>query len=55
MNFQEYVSPFTGQVDPQMICYTDEDGMRWSVPQGHRFWDLYEQWLSEGNKPLPAA
>lgn len=55
MTFQLYRSPFTGEVDPNVIIYTDEDGMVWNVPEGHRFWFLYQDWLAEGNTPLPAA
>lgn len=42
-----------GQLDPTYIEYTDENGALWYVPEGHRFWDLYQQWLSQGNTPLP--
>lgn len=53
--FQLMKDPLTGEVSTTMILYTDPTGAVWSVPEGHRFWDLYQTWLSEGNTPLPAA
>jgi hypothetical protein len=54
MNFQIFVDPITGCVRDDMIWYVDESGQKWCVPQGHRFWDLYQQSLKDGNEPLPA-
>lgn len=50
MNFQAYVDPMKNEVDPKKIVYTDDAGAVWIVPEGHRFWDLYQSWLAEGNK-----
>ncbi|MBP0714803.1 hypothetical protein ABXK61_15965 [Burkholderia sola] len=53
--FKQYLNPFTGQVDPDVILYTDPDGVVWTVPRGHRIWtEIYEPWLAAGNTPLPA-
>ena len=44
-----------GIVCTDVIEYTDEQGIVWSVPQTHRFWtDIYEPWLAAGNTPSPA-
>ncbi|BDD93549.1 hypothetical protein PanNE5_29890 [Pandoraea sp. NE5] len=53
--FQQMKDPITMEVQANVIRYTDDDGGVWTVPRGHRFWDIYEQWLSAGNSPLPAA
>lgn len=55
MNFQQVIDERTGQVSTFCVLYTDENGSVWTVPQGHRFWDLYQEWLATGNTPLPAA
>lgn len=36
-------------IDPNVILR--DDGMY--IPNGHRFWDDYEEWLSKGNSPIP--
>lgn len=52
IQFQQIKDPLTKEVVANTILYTDADGVVWTVPQGHRFWDLYEQWLAQGNTPL---
>ena len=54
MNFQQF-KDVIGQIDPDMIWYTDDNGQRWSVPQGHRFWLIYQEWIAQGDTPLPAS
>ena len=36
--------------------YLDIGDERWSVPlrPGNRFYDAFQEWLAEGNEPLPA-
>lgn len=53
--FRQLKEPISDNVLTDAIQYTDADGTVWFVPQGHRFWASYEQWLSDGNTPLPAA
>lgn len=55
MQFQLEKDPFTGEVLTNAILYTDDDGVLWNVPEGQRFWQIYQDWLAEGNAPLPAA
>lgn len=40
MVFRQLKDAF-GQIDPTAIQYTDDSGVVWFVPAGHRFWDLY--------------
>jgi hypothetical protein len=54
MKFQQLLAP-DGSVEPGYILFTDSFGRVWVVPQGHRFWDLYQNWLADGNEPLPPA
>jgi len=37
--------------DPSLIRRV-EDGV--SIPRGHRWWAEYEEWIADGNTPLPA-
>lgn len=53
MTFSEMIDPFTGNISSTLILFTDDDGTVWTVPQGHRFWALYEDWLAQGNTPMP--
>jgi hypothetical protein len=36
--------------------YLDIEGERWCAPlrPGNRFYDAFQEWLAEGNTPLPA-
>jgi hypothetical protein len=43
-----------GSVASDLILFTDDNGELWTVPAGHRFWTLYEDWMAAGNVPLPA-
>lgn len=54
MHFQQVKNIVTDEIDENVVSYTDDMGIMWSVPAGHRYWDLYEQWLADGNVPLPA-
>lgn len=54
MQFQLLIDQRTGEVSESTILYTDENGAIWTVPEGHRFWNLYQDWLAEGNSPKPA-
>jgi len=55
MQFQLMKDFFTGEVMDDQILYTDDDGVLWTVPEGNRMWQIYVDWLAEGNTPLPAA
>jgi hypothetical protein len=44
-----------GAISNTEILYTDENGVEWTVPEGHRFWLLYQDWLAKGNAPESAA
>jgi len=55
MQFQLMNDPFTGEPSDRFIIFTDDDGNVWTVPKDSNWmWDLYQQWLAEGNEPLPA-
>lgn len=51
--FQEALGP-DGVVDPTLVLYFDGTTL-WLVVENGRFWDLYQQWISDGNKVLPIA
>jgi hypothetical protein len=53
--FQQLRDWVTGEINPDAVQYTEEDGTVWNfVPRGHRFFDLYERWLAAGNQPRAA-
>lgn len=54
MQFKRMKS-FDGSVSDEYVEYTDDVGQLWIVPKGHRFWDIYQLWLDEGNEPLDAT
>jgi hypothetical protein len=54
MQFQQFKNS-SGLIEYQAVLYTDENGATWTVPFGHRFWDLYQDWLAQGNTPLQAV
>lgn len=51
MHFKQVKNPITGEVQGDLIEYHDDSGEIWVVSEGHRFWDLYQEWLAEGNTP----
>lgn len=52
--FKKMNDPVTGLATDAYIIYTDPDGVVWTVPEGHRFWALYEEFLAGGGVPTPA-
>lgn len=50
MDFRSVHDALTGAVLPDLIEYRDDAGQSWVVSSGHRFWLLYQEWLSEGNE-----
>jgi hypothetical protein len=42
-----------GSISQDFILYEDESGTQWTVPEGHRYWDMYQDWLAQGNTPNP--
>jgi hypothetical protein len=54
MIFQQ-VKAIDGSIDANYIRYQDDAGSIWIVPQGHRFWVIYQDWLAAGHTPQPAA
>lgn len=57
ISFRYLKDPMTGQQSTTSILYTDEQGTVWTVPlgTGHRFEQVYDDWVAAGNTPLPAA
>lgn len=53
IQFRQLEDPVTQEVRSEAIQYSDAEGIVWTVPQGHRFWGLYQDWLRQGNTPLP--
>jgi hypothetical protein len=51
INFRQ-VKGETGATDDSLIEYFD-GALWWLVVKDGNFWDLYQQWLSAGNTPLP--
>lgn len=44
--FSTYVDPVTGEENPNIVVFTDENGYVWHVPKDHRIWkEVYEPWL----------
>lgn len=54
MTYQECRNIFTGEIDPDAIYLIDDAGTFTWIPKDSRLWVDYQQWLSEGNKPLAA-
>jgi hypothetical protein len=46
-----------GAVSTTTTLYTDEQGVMWFVPlgTGHRFEEIYNEWLAAGNTPESPA
>lgn len=57
ISFQHLNDPMTGQVSTTSILYTDEQGTVWTVPlgAGHRFEDIYNEWVAAGNTAAPPS
>lgn len=57
ISFRYIKDPLTGIDSTTSILYTDESGTVWTVPlgTGHRFEQVYDDWLAAGNNPLPSA
>ncbi|WP_200868532.1 hypothetical protein [Ralstonia pickettii] len=53
IQFRQLKDFVTQEVKTDVIQYNDANGEVWAVPQGHRFWSLYQDWLAQGNTPLP--
>jgi hypothetical protein len=55
--FQLIKDPFTGDISTKQILYTDPYGTVWTVPLGvgHRFEQIYDDWLAAGNTPSQPA
>ena len=57
ISFKQLKDPMTGELSTTSIQYTDEQGTVWTVPLGvgHRFEQIYDQWLLDGNTVVPAS
>jgi len=56
ISFKQLRDPMTKEVSTSEIQYTDEQGTVWTVPLnvGHRFENIYSEWLAAGNVAAPA-
>ena len=55
IQFKQYRNPFSGEIDPTRMWYTDTDGNLWNIIEGSWQWnEIYLPWLAAGNTPLPA-
>ena len=57
ISFQYVKDPMTQQQSTTQILYTDDSGTVWTVPLGvgHRFEQVYDDWLAQGNTPAAAS
>lgn len=54
MKYVTVVDPMTNEIDPTTVIFYSDDGSISYLNQWSRLWLDYQQWLSEGNTPLPA-
>jgi hypothetical protein len=53
-NYQQMLDPFTGQISNQYIKRLPDNAVIPNDPD-NTDWQAYQEWLSEGNTPLPPA
>jgi hypothetical protein len=51
-NYQQVLNPFTGLVDDSVIVRLPDNAWIPNNPS-NTDWQAYQEWLAEGNTPLP--
>ena len=51
-NFKEYYDSTLGQVSTTRTIMLCSDGCITEIFEGGKWWDLYQEWLAEGNTPV---
>ena len=53
-NYQQVINPMTGQINPDIILRLPDNATIPNDPE-NTDWQAYQDWLAQGNTPLPPA